>query len=103
MCIFLNNVSKFVPSISTPPLFEQEKAISQTEETAGEEEFAKCIVKFKEELISLAEETFGDKFDEDFIKQRIDKLYPVENFYCYKWRKDKKEMNLEWTQIMKFL
>ena len=70
MCIIFNNISK-----------------NKSENELTSDQY---IQKYKELLVGLIEKQY-EKLDNQFIVERIDELFPEENFYFYQIRSDKDE------------
>ena len=61
------------------------------------------IAVYKDLLVEILYEFYDHLKSEFFISDRIDKLFPDENFYFYQMRSDRDEMQNEWAQIISYI
>ena len=101
MCIVFNNVSKVNYPKSTQP--EYDSFDDSEEEPEQEVTFKEYIVIYRKTLIEVLQKDCISDLKGDSLRQRIEKLFPDENFYCYQKRNNKEEMVLEWAQAEQFL
>ena len=94
LCVIFNNVSKLPHSKKKArDYYVVSSDKSEEEETKGDIESKETVINqvpwenyvqiFIEQLIEEIKELFGEKYDVNFVSERIKKLFPKENFYFY--------------------
>ena len=100
MCIIFNNVSKVNHPKAEPHVYEEDYSSDELdgEPAVKEVTFSEYIVIYKNTLMDVLREDCMTTLDDIDLKERIEKLFPDDNFYFYQMRDDKNEMALEWAQ-----
>ena len=103
LCIVFNNVSKNkYPETMVPEYCKVIDECDEEESKDGPDRTSetdvspsKYIQDYKALLIDAIAKQY-EKLEQQFIIDRIEKLFPEENFYFYQMRTDPEEMQLEW-------
>jgi len=84
ICVMFNNVSKIPhPKKVIPEYGSKNEKANPESEILTEVPWAEYIMIYRELLLDTLEKQYSGKISKEFLKERIEKLFPDENFYFY--------------------
>ena len=100
--MLFNNVSKLSHAKKAQPNFGQSEANQEENapQPVDEQEnvtWLQYITEYRGLLVEALERQYVELEDTKFLKERVEKLFPDENFYFYQIRDDLAEAKLEWA------
>ena len=94
ICVVFNNVSKVhCPTKNTYRYSEVDP--EDEEETEPPMQWFDYITNYRDQLVETLKQNH-EQMDSNFLRKRINDLFPDDNFYFYQIRENKQEIELEW-------